>query len=84
MPRCVPVALIALAVAGGTVMSGALGQTPPPLAAHFNPSFGDLMNTLCSRGMPSLGSLEGSRTADACAAASITPVATSAFGLPGS
>ncbi len=46
MPSYVPVVLIALAVAVETVMSGALAQTPPPLAAPFNPSFGDLMNTL--------------------------------------
>jgi hypothetical protein len=30
----------------GIMLSGAVAQTPPPLAAPFNPSFGDLMNTL--------------------------------------
>jgi hypothetical protein len=34
------------------ILSGAVAQTPPPLAAPFNPSFGDQMNT-SSRGMPS-------------------------------
>jgi hypothetical protein len=46
MPRCLPAALIVLVATVETVMSVAQAQTPPPLAAPFNPSFGDLMNTL--------------------------------------
>ncbi len=42
-------ALMVALMAAGTlplVPSAALAQTPPPLAATFNPSMGDLMNTL--------------------------------------
>ena len=39
-------ALVGLMAAITVVLSGAGAQTPPPLAAPFNPSFGDLMNTL--------------------------------------
>jgi hypothetical protein len=38
--------LVGLMAAIAMVLSGAGAQTPPPLAAPFNPSFGDLMNTL--------------------------------------
>jgi hypothetical protein len=44
--RCLPAALIVLAATIETVMSVAMAQTPPPLAAPFNPSFGDVMHTL--------------------------------------
>jgi hypothetical protein len=55
----VPVALIALAIVVEMVRSGVVAQTPPPLAAPFNPSFGDLMNTLVQPRHAKLGLIAG-------------------------
>jgi hypothetical protein len=47
MPKCMLALIVALpALTISLVASGAFAQGPPPLATPFNPSMGDLMNTL--------------------------------------
>jgi len=46
MLRYVLALLVGFTAAVEIIRTAAVAQTPPPLATPFNPSFGDLMNTL--------------------------------------
>jgi hypothetical protein len=56
MQKCIFALIFTLAALTlSLVASGAFAQGPPPLASPFNPSMGDLMNTLVQPRHPKLG-----------------------------